>query len=89
MALWIGTNSIYKKVNSLGEYAEMLYYKERSGSLYFQESDMPYTVKVFKSVKKLKEGLDYTNYEWDGENLKKSNAQPAVEINQLLSQMND
>ena len=49
----------------------------------------PNRVKVFKSVKKLKEGLDYTNYEWDGENLKKSNAQPAVEINQLLSQMND
>mgnify|MGYP000268076021 CR=1 FL=1 len=89
MALWIGINSIYKKVNSLKEYAEMLYYRERSGSLDFQESDMPYRVKVFKSVKKLKEGLDYTNYEWDGENLKKSNAQPAVEINQLLSQMND
>lgn len=81
MALWIGTNSIYKKVNSLEEYAEMLYYRA--------ESQDPFRVKVFKSLKKLKEGLDYTNYDWNGENLKKSNAQPAVEINQLLSQMND
>tara|TARA_R100001198_G_C5050147_1_gene106519 strand:- start:166 stop:402 length:237 start_codon:yes stop_codon:yes gene_type:complete len=78
MALWIGINSIYKKVNSLKEYAE--------GRMTHRA---PNRVKVFKSVKKLKEGLDYTNYEWDGENLKKSNAQPAVEINQLLSQMND
>ena len=78
MALWIGINSIYKKVNSLKEYAE--------GRMTHRG---PNRVKVFKSVKKLKEGLDYTNYEWDGENLKKSNDQPAVEINQLLSQMND
>tara|TARA_B100001115_G_C15651115_1_gene313695 strand:+ start:410 stop:646 length:237 start_codon:yes stop_codon:yes gene_type:complete len=76
MTLWIGKNSIYKKANSLKEYAE--------GRMTHRA---PNRLKVFKSLKKLKEGLDYTNYEWDGENLRKSNVQPAVEINQIFSQI--
>ena len=76
MTLWIGKNSIYKKANSLKEYAE--------GRMTHRA---PNRLKVFKSLKKLKEGSDYTNYDWNGETLKKSNVQPAVEINQIFSQI--
>ena len=78
MTLWIGKNSVYSKAKSLKDYEARL--KRTSANKSFR-------VEVFKSFKKLKEGLDYTNYEWDGENLRKSNVQPAVEINQLLSQI--
>lgn len=78
MTLWIGKNSVYSKAKSLKDYEARL--KRTS-------ADKSFRVEVFKSFKKLKEGLDYTNYEWDGENLRKSNVQPAVEINQLLSQI--
>ena len=78
MALWIGRNQIHKQVKSLKVYEAML---QRTSA------DKSFRVEVFKSFKKLKEGLDYTNYEWDGENLRKSNVQPAVEINQIFSQI--
>ena len=78
MTLWIGKNSVYSKAKSLKDYEAML---QRTSA------DKSFRVEVFKSLKKLKEGLDYTNYEWDGENLRKSNVQPAVEINQIFSQI--
>lgn len=78
MTLWIGKNSVYSKAKSLKDYEARL--KRTS-------ADKSFRVEVFKSLKKLKEGLDYTNYEWDGENLRKSNVQPAVEINQIFSQI--
>ena len=78
MTLWIGKNSVYSKAKSLKDYEARL--KRTS-------ADKSFRVEVFKSFKKVKEGLDYTNYEWDGENLRKSNVQPAVEINQIFSQI--
>jgi len=78
MTLWIGRNQIHRQVKSLKVYEAML---QRTSA------DKSFRVEVFKSFKKLKEGLDYTNYEWDGENLRKSNVQPAVEINQIFSQI--
>ena len=78
MSLWIGRNQIHRQVKSLKVYEAML---QRTSA------DKSFRVEVFKSFKKLKEGLDYTNYEWDGENLRKSNVQPAVEINQIFSQI--
>ena len=78
MTLWIGRNQIHRQVKSLKVYEAML---QRTSA------DKSFRVEVFKSLKKLKEGLDYTNYEWDGENLRKSNVQPAVEINQIFSQI--
>ena len=80
MTLWIGRNQIHRQVKSLKVYEAML---QRTSA------DKSFRVEVFKSFKKLKEGLDYTNYDWNGENLRKSNVQPAVEINQLLSQIPD
>ena len=80
MTLWIGKNSVYAKAKSLKDYEAKL--KRTS-------ADKSFRVQVFKSVKTLKEGLDFTNYDWNGESLKKSNVQPAVEINQLLSQIPD
>ena len=80
MTLWIGKNSVYSKAKSLKDYEARL---RRTSA------DKSFRVQVFKSIKTLMEGLDYTNYDWNGENLKKSNAQPAVEINQLLSQLPD
>jgi len=78
MTLWIGRNQIHRQVKSLKVYEAML---QRTSA------DKSFRVEVFKSFKKLKEGLDYTNYDWNGENLKKSNVQPAVEINQIFSQI--
>ena len=78
MTLWIGRNQIHRQVKSLKVYEAML---QRTSA------DKSFRVEVFKSFKKLKEGLDYTNYDWNGENLKKSNVQPAVEINQIFSQL--
>jgi len=78
MTLWVGRNQIHRQVKSLKVYEAML---RRTSA------DKSFRVEVFKSFKKLKEGLDYTNYEWDGENLRKSNVQPAVEINQIFSQI--
>ena len=80
MTLWVGRNQIHRQVKSLKVYEAML---RRTSA------DKSFRVEVFKSFKKLKEGLDYTNYEWDGENLRKSNVQPAVEINQIFSQLLD
>ena len=78
MTLWIGRNQIHRQVKSLKVYEAML---QRTSA------DKSFRVEVFKSFKKLKEGLDYTNYDWNGENLRKSNVQPAVEINQIFSQI--
>ena len=78
MTLWVGRNQIHTQVKSLKVYEAML---QRTSA------DKSFRVEVFKSFKKLKEGLDYTNYDWNGENLRKSNVQPAVEINQIFSQI--
>lgn len=78
MTLWVGRNQIHRQVKSLKVYEAML---QRTSA------DKSFRVEVFKSFKKLKEGLDYTNYEWNGENLKKANVQPAVELNQIFSQI--
>ena len=80
MTLWIGKEArgpqLYTKAKSLKEYEKKL---QRF------DADNSFVLRVFKSLKKAQEGFDYVNYDWDGETLKKSNAQPAVELNRRLA----
>ena len=76
MSIWVGKNQMYVKAKSLKDYEAKL---KRTNA------DKSFRVQVFKSVKKLTEGLDYRNYDWDGESLRKSDVQPAVELNQIFS----
>ena len=75
MSIWVGKNQVYAKAKSLKDYEAKL--KRTS-------ADKSFRVQVFKSAKQLTEGLDYRNYDWDGESLRKSNVQPAVELNQIF-----
>lgn len=80
MTLWIGKEAsgpqLYTKVKSLKEYEKKL---QRF------DADNSFVLRVFKSLKKAQEGFDYVNYDWDGKRLKKSNAQPAVELNRRFA----
>ena len=76
MSIWVGKNQMYAKAKSLKDYEAKL--KRTS-------ADKSFRVQVFKSAKKLTEGLDYRNYDWNGESLRKSDVQPAVELNRIFS----
>ena len=81
MALWFGQESscFPQRAKSMKDILSRLQRLHKRGWV-----KTPSTIFVYKSYKALEDGFDYTNYDWDGERLRKSKTQPAAFANRLF-----
>ena len=81
MYLWFGqeNSSFPRQASSLNDIARRLQLLNKRGWV-----KTPCTIYVYKSYKAWEDGLDFKNYDWDGERLSKSKTQPAAFANRLF-----